>query len=325
MSNVDSVLVTGGAGFIGLHLVKKLLSLGIDVVVFDIFGSNVREKMLENLAEEKLGGKLTVVRGDILEGGSRLRKALASADAVVHLAAIVEISTSVEMPELVDRVNALGTLFVLKACADAGVRRFVYTSSCAVYGEAQYLPIDEDHPLQPLSPYGVSKLVGEKYCQVFQELHGIEVVILRLFNVYGPWQSIRGYSNVISSFVERLVKNKPVVIYGDGFQTRDFVYVEDVVNALVKALTSDKAIGEVLNVGTGVRTSIRSLVQIISKALGREEVEVVYAPPRPCEIKHSQASIEKSLRVLGYKPAYTLREGLTLTINWLTKHSKGAA
>lgn len=322
MSEVSSVLVTGGAGFIGLHLVKRLLSLGVDVIVFDVLENSARRKMLESIAKDDLSGKLTVVRGDVLAGEKQLSKALASAEAVVHLAALVDVSASMKAPEAVDRVNALGTLLVLKACVDAGTKRFVYASSCAVYGEAQYLPIDEEHPLNPLSSYGVSKLVGERYCQIFQDIYGVEAVVLRLFNVYGPGQGVGGYANVISSFVERMVRDEPVVIYGDGLQTRDFVYVDDVVEALVRVLSSDRAIGEVLNVGTGVRTAIEDLARAIGKLLGKEEVRALHAPPRPGEIRHSQANIEKALRLIGYKPAYTLERGLPQTVSWLVNQVK---
>jgi len=298
------VLVTGGAGFIGSHLVNSLVREGFEVVVLDNFFSG----RLENLSHIDKHD-FCLIRGDV-RNKSDLRKALRNVAFVFHLAAIVNVPFSIENPLLVNEVNVDGTLNVLEESLKSGVERLVYASSCAVYGDPLRVPIDESHPTMPLSPYGVSKLVAEHYCRVFYEVYGLETVCLRLFNVYGSRQGSGPYAGVISRFINLLRGGKSPVIFGDGNQTRDFVYVEDVVNACLLALKSEACIGEFVNVGSGVETSINELAEILIEFFGLSGVEPKHARPRVGDINRSCASLEKARSLLGYSPRFSLESGL---------------
>jgi UDP-glucose 4-epimerase len=230
-------------------------------------------------------------------------------EVVFHLAALVDVPFSVKNPLLVNQVNVCGSLNILEESIKNSIEKFIYASSCAVYGEPQYLPINEEHPTNPLSPYAVSKLTVEKYCQVFHKLYGLKTVSLRLFNVYGPRQEGDSYSGVISRFIRRLRSGKPPIIFGNGSQTRDFIYVLDVVDAFYKALNSRQCIGEI-NIGSGKETSIKELAEILIGKFGLKNVEPIYAEPREGDVKRSWANIEKAKHELGYKPNFTLRNGL---------------
>lgn len=296
-----SVLVTGGAGFIGSHLVDRLISDGHEVRVLD----NLSTGSLKNV-ERHMGRKeFQFMKADITNT-SALRKALKGVDAVFHEAAIVSVVLSVSDPILINEVNTTGTLKVLKASADAGVRRLVYASSCANYGEQGKARIKEDSPLRPMSPYAVSKLAAEKYCLTFSELGRLETVCLRYFNVYGPRQRLSPYSGVITIFQDRLRRNQPPIIYGNGKQTRDFVNVSDIVEANMLALNVERATGEVFNIGTGLRTSLRALAEMIVRTRKGSKLRPIYAPPRLGDIEHSCADIGKARRILGYSPSMTL-------------------
>ena len=297
--------MTGGAGFIGSHLVDRLINEGFEVVVLDNFSTG----SLENLRLHVGKDNFHIVKGDV-RNRADVKKAVEDVDYVFHLAAIVSVELSIKNPVLVEEVNVGGTLNLLEESLNLDLKKFVYVSSCAVYGNPKYLPIDEEHPTKPLSPYGVSKLTAEHYCKVFYRIYGLKTVCLRLFNVYGPRQAVGPYSGVIAKFVDRLKNGKPPIIYGDGKQTRDFIFVEDVVDACLRAMDSKKCVGEVVNIGSGIETSINELAQLISRLFRMEKVKPVYAESRVGEIRRSCADISKAEKLLEFKSKISLEEGL---------------
>ena len=305
MHDCSKVLVTGGAGFIGSHTVDRLLAEGSEVVVLD----DLRSGLLENISQHLSEGKFRFVRGDVRDS-SLVRDLVGDVDAVIHLAALICVPESIKNPVLTNDANVNGTLNLLKACVDFGIKRFVYASSCAVYGNAKVLPIKEDSPLEPLSPYGVSKLAAEKYVGVFYEVYGLETVCLRYFNVYGPRQVYNDYSGVITKFIDRLTKDFPLVVFGDGEQTRDFVYVQDVVEANILALKKEEAAGKTFNIGTGVATKINQLASALLEITKKTHLKLKHSKPREGDIKHSFADISKSRKKLHYNPKTSLKEGL---------------
>jgi len=230
-------------------------------------------------------------------------------DAVVHLAAITSVAFSVEHPDLTFKNNVMGTLNLLDACVRAKVKNFVFASSAAVYGNPQYLPVDENHPTQPLSPYGSSKMEGEVRCRIFMEEHGLKTLALRIFNAYGPRQPLNAYSGVITHFMDRMRRDEPLVIFGDGSITRDFVHVWDVREALLKALIADNAKGEIVNIGSGKATSINDLAKTVLDLAGKD-LGIVYEKPKIGDIKASVADISKAEKLLHFKPSVSLRKGL---------------
>lgn len=302
---VNRVLVTGGAGFIGSHLVDGLISEGFDVVVLDDFSGGRRENLSLHFGKPNF----CLVEGDVKDKAD-VKKALEGVGVVFHLAAIVSVGFSVKNPLLVNEVNVDGALNVLKESLKAGVKRFVYASSCAVYGEPVNLPINEEHPTKPTSPYGVSKLAAEHYCRVFYEVYGLETVCLRFFNVYGPRQMIGPYSGVIIKFIDRMKNGKPPIIYGGGGQTRDFVYVKDVVEANMLVLGCRHCAGEIINIGTGKPTTINELASILIGPSGIADIKLVYKAHRKGDIRNSYANISKAEKMLRYKPRITLKEGI---------------
>lgn len=299
-----NILVTGGAGFIGSNLVDRL-SAENRVIVLD----NLSSGSLSNL--EKSRDRITLVKGDIRDKGL-LKDLVAEVEFVFHLAASVGNVKSIEDPTYDMEVNVKGTLNLLEACLNSRIKRLVFSSSGAIFGEAKYLPVDEDHPLNPESPYGASKLAAEKYCYAFHKVHALPITALRYFNAYGPRQGTSGYANVIAIFFQRIREGKPLTTYGDGEQTRDFVYVGDIVRANILAAISPRAVGEIFNIGTGQAASVNQLISIISELSGREQA-VIRAAPRAGEVKHSRANIDKASRLLGYEPETDIRRGLSLT------------
>jgi len=223
----------------------------------------------------------------------------------------------VKNPLLVNEVNVGGTLNVLRESLNAGVKRFVYASSCAVYGEPVYLPVDEEQTTKPMSPYGVSKLAAEHYCKVFYEVYGFETVCLRFFNVYGFRQVAGPYSGVMMKFIDRLKRGEEPIIYGDGEQTRDFVFVGDVVDACLRAMRCKSCVGDVVNVGAGVEVSINRLANVLAELFNVHGIEFVYAEPRAGDVRRSCADLSKAERLLGFKPRVSLREGLTMLLRGL--------
>ena len=305
MRGCSRVLVTGGAGFIGSHTVDRLLVEGFDVVVLD----NLCSGELENVKQHLRSESFRIVRGDVRD--SRLvGELVGGVDGVLHLAALVSVPESFRDPVLFNDVNVDGTLNLLRACVDFGIRRFVYVSSCAVYGEAEVLPIKEDCPLRPLSPYAISKLAAENYLRVFHENFGLETVCLRYFNVYGPRQAESEYSGVITRYLKNLRENRSLVIFGDGKQTRDFVHVQDVVEANTLALKSRGIAGETFNIGTGLATTINQLANTLLEVTNKTRLELKHSESRKGDIKRSVADISKARDKLHYAPKTSLRDGL---------------
>uniref|UniRef100_A0A7C3SPJ7 NAD-dependent epimerase/dehydratase family protein n=1 Tax=Thermofilum pendens TaxID=2269 RepID=A0A7C3SPJ7_THEPE len=290
------VLVTGGAGFIGGHVALSLAERGYEVVVLD----NLERSSPLLLTRLREAG-LPVLVGDV-----RSFHDYGGYDVVVHAAAYIDVAESVEKPVEYLENNAVATARVAKACAESGAL-MVYMSSAAVYGEPESLPLREDHPTRPISPYGLSKLVGEQVLHVFAKTYGLRYVALRLFNVYGPGQST-AYAGVVSRFVERAARGLPPVIYGDGLQTRDFVHVRDVARAVHLSVEQGVS-NEVFNIATGRPTTILELARLVCRLAG-VEAEPIFERPRPGDIKHSYADISKATSLLGYRPAVSLEEGL---------------
>jgi UDP-glucose 4-epimerase len=308
MFGYSRVLVTGGAGFIGSHIVDRLLAEDVEVIVLDSMHSG----RLENIEKHLKQSNFRFVKGDVRDVGL-VRDLFKGIDAVFHLAALVSVPGSIENPVLTNDVNVNGTLNLLVASADSEVKRFVYASSSAVYGETKTVPIDEEFPTKPLSPYGASKLAAESYVKSFNEVFGLRTVCLRYFNVYGPRQGWSDYSSVITQFIKRFVNDCPPVIFGDGRQTRDFVSVADVVEANMLALTEKGVVGETFNVATGKSTTINHLAELIAQIVGKT-YEGKHEKPREGDIKHSVADISKATRELKYVPKMTLQKGLEDTI-----------
>jgi len=305
------VLLTGGAGFIGSHLAERLLADGHSVVVLD----NLYAGKLQNLKRCSGDPNFRFIKGDIRDKKT-VDGAMAGVDAVIHQAAITSVPLSIKNPKFVFSVNVAATVNLLRSCVKNDVARFIFASSAAVYGAVKKMPISENALTKPLSPYGESKLRVEKYCQKFWDEHGLETVCLRYFNVYGPRQTAGQYAGVISRFFDRLRDKIPPIIYGDGKQTRDFAYVDDVVEATVLALGCKKAAGKILNIGTGKATSINQLSRTFMKLMHRTGVRPKYVAPRAGDIRHSQADITKAKEILGYKPRFSLDRGLGKFIEW---------
>jgi UDP-glucose 4-epimerase len=299
------VLITGGAGFVGSHLVDRFLNGEYEIVVIDNFFSG----KIENMKQHMNNKSFHLIKGDV-RSLEDVEKAVKGVDAVCHLAAIVNIPLSIENPSLTEDVNVKGTLNLLEACVKHNVRHFVYVSTCAVYGEARYLPIDEEHPTNPLSPYGASKLVAEHYCNIFNRIYGLQTVCLRFFNIYGSRQPSGPYGGVITTFIESLEKEKPLVIYGNGNQTRDFLYVADAGKACMLALHSKNCSGKTFNIGTGTRVSINELAQILIRLVNKSKAKVIYSDERKGDIRESYANITKAKKELGFKCDYSISEGL---------------
>ena len=301
----SKVLVTGGAGFIGNHLVQDLVQSGYGVSILD----NLSTGKFDRIRPLVSNSSASFINGDIRDAET-VRRAVLGIDSVVHLAAIKDIQFSIQNPSLTFEVNTLGTKNLIDACVNSGVRRFVFISTSAVYGNARYLPIDECHPVNPLSVYADSKVGPEKWC-ISPELSGkLETVVFRLFNVYGQGQDADGYSGVISKFIDRLNAGKPPVIYGDGNQTRDFVNVRDAVKSIMLALETERIRDRIFNIGSGSAVSILELAEILSKLVGKDCLGVVHESPKSGEVLHSQASIERARDNLGFDPAIDLSGGL---------------
>jgi len=302
-------LVTGGAGFIGSHVVDRLVLDGHEVVVLDDLSSGNLENIRHHLDEPGF----RFVEGDIRHSRT-VEKALEGVDAVIHEAAIASVPLSMKNPALTNEVNVLGTLNLLKTSLEVGVKRFVYASSSAVYGTPSKLPISEDALLKPISPYGESKMAAERHCQTFYEVYGLETVRLRYFNVYGPRQTGE-YAGVMIKFLKSIRRDQPPVIFGDGEQTRDFVYIGDVVEATLLALDREGAAGEVFNIGTGEVTTINRLCEIFLELTGKTHLKPIYADAKPGDIRHSQADITKAMKLLGYRPKVSLELGVRGFLN----------
>jgi UDP-glucose 4-epimerase len=307
--NFDKVLVTGGAGFIGSHLTSALVAEGCSVSVLD----NLSTGRLSNL--EKVKNQIFFHQGDI-RNPETVNQAAAGCQAIFHLAAMVSVPQTIENPLESARINDMGTLYVLEAARRRRATRVVFTSSSAVYGDDPQLPKHEDMSPKPLSPYAVQKLSGEYYAQLYHELYGIKTTSLRLFNVFGPRQDPSSpYSGVISIFMSKALSKIPPSIYGDGIQSRDFIYVKDVVKASLLAASADNVAGISINVGTGRSVTINLLWDMICQMNGLE-IKPQYVAPRPGDIPASVADIQRAESLLGFKPQYLFAKGLEQTFKW---------
>lgn len=305
-------LVTGGAGFIGSHIVRSLIDRGAQVRVLDLLSSGRRE----NLAG--VADRVDLMVGDVADPAT-VRAAVDGAEYVLHLAALVSVPESVERPERNFEVNLAGTQHVLMAARAAGVRRVVFSSTCAVYGD-HAPPHHEQLAPRACSPYAAAKLGGEQLCRAFSQVYGLPTVCLRYFNVFGPGQNPRGgYAAAIPLFISALLAGQPPQIFGDGLQTRDFVYVANVVQANLLACVSDQAVGEVFNIGTGQQTNLRELLGLLAGMVGRT-VAPAYRAERAGDIRHSYGDISHAAGRLGYQPRVGLAEGLRETLAWYQAH-----
>jgi len=314
-----SYLVTGGAGFIGSHLVEELLTRGHRVRVADslITGkqANIAAAIAAAHGRHPSAGEPEVVIGDLADPDVA-RRATAGVEVVLHQAAIPSVPRSVEDPVTSHRANVDSTLQLLVAARDAGVRRVVYAGSSSAYGNTDVLPKREDMPTNPLSPYALQKLVGEQYMLMFSQLYGLETVTIRYFNVFGPRQDPgSAYSGVISLFLRAVTERLPPTIHGDGEQTRDFTYVANVVDGVLRAADTPRVAGEVINVATGVRISLNRLLDIVQTIAGTD-LRPQYGPVRSGDVRDSQADISKAQRLLGYEVSVSLEEGLRRTLAW---------
>jgi nucleoside-diphosphate-sugar epimerase len=308
---MSSYLVTGGAGFIGSHLSEELVRQGERVRVVDSFITGKRDNLKHIPGVELIEGDLADL--------AVAQRAVAGVDYVLHQAAIPSVPRSVQDPITSNRANIDASLNVLVAARDAGVRRLVYAGSSSAYGDTPTLPKVETMGTAPLSPYALQKLVAEQYCQMFTRLYGLETVTIRYFNVFGPRQDPSSpYSGVISLFIRALVEGRQPTIYGDGEQTRDFTYVANVVDGVLRACTASGASGEVINVATGGRISLNQLFNAL-KGLTGADVNPIYAEPRAGDVRDSQADISKARRLLGYQPLVALDQGLEQTVAWFRR------
>jgi len=314
----EKLLVTGGAGFIGSHIVDRLLNEGLEVTVID----NLDTGHLKNIAHHQDNKKFHFIKSDIRDF-NLVKETMKDTDAVFHEAALASVTLSVKNPILANDINVTGTLNLLKASSDLHVKRFIYASSAAVYGDTPSPQKREDMTPNPTSPYGASKLAAENYVKLFHKSYGLETVSLRYFNVYGPRQRFDiqcAYGGAITIFTNRLLKNMPPIIYGDGEQTRDFVYIQDVIEANMLALNSKNATGEAFNIGTGTNVSVNQVAEVLKEIIDRKDLKNIHADPRPTDIRHGYADINKSKRILGFHPKVPLKEGLIKLVNWYTKN-----
>ncbi len=307
----SKILITGGAGFVGSHLADRLAPEN-DVTVLD----NLLTGKLENLAKSK--EKIRFIRGDIRDAKTVKDIISGGIDVVFHLAACTSVIGSIADPLLDMDTNVRGTLTVLEACRGSKIKRLVYTSSAAVYGDVKNLPVDKDTPLNPASPYAVSKMTAEKYCVTYQKVYGVPAAAVRCFNIYGPRQSTGAYANAISIFLGNINRGEPLTIYGDGEQTRDLIYIDDAVTGCLSVAATPCAVGGVFNIASGTATSINRLARIILKVTGKSP-PVNHAPARAGEIRHSLAGVTKASKVLGYRARVDLETGITATWQALNK------
>jgi len=301
------IIVTGGAGFIGYHVVKYLHSRGYKIKVIDNFSRAFFSEKLK-----KIHG-IEIKQIDIRDKFMLINE-FKGYDLIIHLAALINVEESLKYPDLYHSVNVNGTLNVLESARINEINQIIFSSSAAVYGNPIRLPIDEDHVLNPVSIYGATKVIGETYLKVYSHVFGINCKILRFFNVYGPGQSGE-YSGVISTFLRNIFEGKPLIVYGDGNQTRDFVFVEDICNIIERLIDLDIQGYSVFNVGTSKPTSINKLIEILQEIFGRR-FKVVYTRERAGDLKHSYANNKRLLKALGSYSFIPLYEGLKKTIEW---------
>jgi len=303
-------LITGGAGFIGSNMVRFLLDKGQKVRVLDNFETGKRENLTE------VAGRIELIEGDIRDIDT-VHRAAVGADVVYHLAALGSVPRSVEDPAASHDVNVNGIVNMLIASRDARVKRFVFSSSSSVYGQSKVLPQHEGLPLMPISPYGATKAAGEIYCRAFYETYGLQTISLRYYNVFGPRQDPTSqYAAAIPLFVSALMRDKSPTIFDDGEQSRGFTYIDNVMQANWLAANAKETQGEAVNISTKNAVTVNTVVNVIKKLLGKENIKPVYAPPRPGDIKQSLADVKRAKEIIGYEPFISFEEGITKAINW---------
>ena len=306
---MEKFLVTGGAGFIGSNICRKLVSQGCFVRVID----NLLTGRKSNLAD--VIDKIEFIEADMGDE-SVARAAMKDIDVVLHQGALPSVPKSVDNPAATHRHCVDATFTLLLAARDAGIKRFVYAASSSAYGDTPVLPKVETMPVNPLSPYAVAKLVGEYYCSVFYKVFGLETISLRYFNVFGPYQDPTSqYAAAIPAFVTSILKGKPPTVYGDGKQSRDFTYIDNVVSANILAAKAKQTKGEVVNIACGEVVTVNQIIDMINEFAGRN-VKPVYVPSRPGDVKHSMADISLAKKLIGFKPLVSFRQGLELAIGW---------
>jgi len=302
-------IVTGGAGFVGSNLSNELIKQGAEVKIIDNMysGKNENVEFLKNKGVEIVDGSIT--------DRTMLEKEMKGYEFVFHQAALVSVIESIEKPEMSRKINLDGTVNVLEAARKNKMEKVIFASSCAIYGETVKMPVNETDEPVPMSPYAKDKLMGESKCNEYNQKYDLPVVCLRYFNIYGPRQSAKSaYAAAIPKFIERVLSDKKIEIYGDGNQTRDFVFVEDIIQANLKAAIEKNARNCYLNIGSGTETTINEVIRIIMEII-KKEVEIKYLDKREGEIKNSYADINKAKKILGYEPQWNLKKGLHKTIN----------
>lgn len=304
---MEKYLVTGGAGFIGSNIAEELVKRGVEVRVIDNFLTGKRENITSFL------DKIEFIEGDIRDFKT-CRRALEGVDFVLHQAALPSVPLSIKDPLLISEINIMGTLNLLLASREANIKKFVFASSSSVYGNDPRLPKNENMEAVPISPYAITKLVGEMYCRIFSQIYGLSTICLRYFNIFGPRQDpFSQYAAVIPNFIDKMLKGEKPIIFGDGEQSRDFTFVSNVVEANILAAKAEDVTEVVINVACKERTTVNFLVEKINEII-RKNIKPLYEKPRPGDVKHSYADISKAKKMLKYSPGVTFREGLEKTI-----------
>jgi len=305
-----NIVLTGGLGFIGSHLVDRLLKEDYQVSILDDFATG----QIQNVARHEKDARLTISRASILDK-PLVDKIVSDADAVVHLAALTSVVRSSKEPRLVHDVNVTGTLNLLECCIEHSVEKFVFISLAAVYGKRTSPRFSEDQSLNPLSLYASSKAAGEAYCEDYHDTHQLDAVVIRLMNVYGPRRSAGPYAGVMMNFAEAVEKKNPILIHGDGEQTRDFTYATDAAEAIFLALKHEQAAGEIFNVGTGIPCTVNRLAELFLK-VSNSRLSTVHGPARKGDVRESFGDIAKAQSILGYHPKISLEDGLRFFLSW---------
>jgi len=311
------IIVTGGAGFIGSHLVDNLIEMDNHVIVYDNFDEYYTGKE-DNIQNHLRKTNFTLIKADILDYNT-LHKTMNKVDVIFHLAAQAGVRYSLENPIKTNTINTNGTLNVLHAAKENKVKKVVFASSSSIYGIPQYMPIDEKHTTNPISIYGASKLAAEKYCQIYNDFLDLPTIILRYHTVYGPRQRP---DMAFYKWTQQLFNNKPPVVYGDGKQTRDFTYIDDIIDGTLKAIEIDDAEGEIFNIGGGTKISIINALKIILKLTNKEDINLIYETPKLGDVPHTHANISKAREILGYNPKVIFNEGISRFIKWFKLNKK---
>lgn len=310
-------LITGGAGFIGSNIVKKLLETGEKVRVVDNFSTGKRENIQEFLGDSNF----ELLEGD-LSDLEFCREAIKGIDFVLHQAAIPSVPRSISNPLATNNSNVSATLNLLIVARDKPIKKFIYASSSSVYGDNPVLPKREDSPINPISPYGLTKYTGEKYVQLFYQIFGLQTICLRYFNVFGPKQDPESeYAAVIPKFIIALLNKESPVVFGDGEQTRDFTFVDNIVDANLLAVKAKTGFGEVFNIACGKQISVNQLLELLQEIIDTD-IKPKYAEPQQGDIPHSRADISKAQEVFGYEPNIEFKDGLIKTVQWFKKNGK---